>query len=342
VLAAAVAAGVAIALRRQHPFAVLTLAVGTQVALLTVGPGDKMSSPFVAILVVLYTLLAYGPVPRAWTAAAIAVALVGAALVATGYRAGLLALGFFAVAACAGGLLERVARHQAEELLLIAARLQREHAARARLAVIDERSRVARELHDSVAHAVSVMVLQAGAAEQVLASTPERARAAARSVEAQGRRALGELQEVLGVLHGDGEPRPRAPQPNLTALDALIHQASKAGLRVELRIHGHPPTLPVGVELAAYRIIQEALTNTLKHAGPVRVTVTLDFTPHALVLAVVDDGGNRACRPVEGAGHGMIGMRERVALYDGDLRAGPRPFSGYEVRARLPLRGAVT
>jgi signal transduction histidine kinase len=184
-------------------------------------------------------------------------------------------------------------------------------------------------------------VLQAGAAEQVVESAPQRAGAAARAVEAQGRGALGELHELLGVLRGDEEPSPRAPQPSLAQLDALVEQVSRTGLRVELRITGKRPPLPVGVEVSAYRIIQEALTNSLKHACPARATVTLDFAPDALMLVVLDDGGDTATRPVEGAGQGMIGMRERVALYRGEFFAGARPLSGYEVRARLPLHSAA-
>jgi signal transduction histidine kinase len=130
-------------------------------------------------------------------------------------------------------------------------------------------ARIARELHDSVAHTVSVMVLLSGAAEQVLAVFPDKARVAARAVEAKGREALGELHELLGVLHDDEDPTPRAPQPSLARLDALIAHVARTGLPVELHVHGKPTALPVGVDVSAYRIIQEALTNALKHAGPI-------------------------------------------------------------------------
>jgi signal transduction histidine kinase len=222
-------------------------------------------------------------------------------------------------------------------LRVLAARLARERDARARLAVIDERARVARELHDSVAHAVSVMVLQAGAGERVLASAPERARAAARAVEVQGRQALAELHELLGVLHGDEDASPRAPQPGLSQLDALLAQAARTGLPVELHVKGKPAPLSVGLDVSAYRIIQEALTNALKHAGPVQTTVTLDYTPDVLTVEILDRGEGPRQGLVDGAGRGLIGMQERVALYRGDLQAGPHPRAGYAVRARLPL-----
>jgi signal transduction histidine kinase len=181
------------------------------------------------------------------------------------------------------------------------------------------------------------MVLQAGAAERVLDGAPERARGAARAIEAQGRQALGELHELLGVLRADEDQSPRAPQPGLTRLDALIEQVRRSGLPVELRVDGNPTPLPVGLDVSAYRIIQEALTNALKHAGAVHTAVTLDYTADTLTVEIVDDGDRPRDRPLEGAGHGLIGMRERVALYRGDLHAGPRPQAGYAVRAQLPL-----
>jgi signal transduction histidine kinase len=336
-IVAPVVAAVAIALRRRYPFAAMALAVSELVALVSGGYGERAESAFVAILVVLYTLAVHASPRRAGIAAAVAVGAVGTTLVAIGSPTDLIAVVLQFAAVAAAGLPERAARQQAERLQEIAARLARERDARARLAAIEERARIARELHDSVAHTVSVMVLQAGAAEQVLAVAPDKARAAARAVEVKGRDALGELHEVLGVLHDDEDATPRAPQPSLTRLDTLIDHVTRAGLPVELHVHGQPAVLPIGVDVSAYRIIQEALTNTLKHAGPVRTTVMLDYAPDALTIEILDHGNGIRQQSTDSTGHGLIGMRERVALYHGNLQTGPRPDAGYAVRARLPL-----
>jgi signal transduction histidine kinase len=337
----AVGAAVAIALRRRHPLAALALAVTVQVALLAAGYEDLLVSAFVAVLVVLYTVVLHGPPRRARLATAVAVAVVGTAFVAAGRPDILASIAVWTAAVWAAGLAEGAARRQAQRLQDVAVRLARERDARTRLAVIEERVRIARELHDSVAHTVSVMVLQAGAAEQVLASSPAKALAAARAVEAKGRDALHELHELLGVLRDDEDTSPRAPQPGLTDLDTLIAHVARTGLPVELHVRGEAASLPAGVGVSVYRIIQEALTNTLKHAGPVQTTVTLDYTPDALIVEILDDGDRIRQRPAESTGHGLIGMRERVALYHGDLQTGPRAQSGYQVRARLPLSHAT-
>jgi signal transduction histidine kinase len=337
VTAALVVAVVAIVLRRQHPVAALVLGVTELVVVMVTVGGRRVESALIAVLLVLYTLAANAPPRRAGVAAAIAIATLEITLVATGHPEGLIPISIFSAAVCAAGIAEGASRRQAEHLQAMAAQLARDRDARTRLAAIDERARIARELHDSVAHTVSVMVLQAGAAELVLASAPEKARTAARAVEAKGREALGELHEVLGVLHDDEDASPRAPQPSLTRLDTLIDQVGRTGLPVELRVHGEPAPLPVGVDVSAYRIIQEALTNTLKHAGPVPTTVTVDYTSDALTVEILDDGDGMRHWPAASTGHGLIGMRERVALYHGDLQTGPRPDAGYAVRARLPL-----
>jgi signal transduction histidine kinase len=231
------------------------------------------------------------------------------------------------------GRMARASRRQADRLRILAARLERERDARVRLALIDEHTRIARELHDSVAHAVSVMVLQAGAAEQVLTSAPDRARRAVRACQELGRQALGDLRRMLGVL-GIHEPVV-APPAGLAQLDTLIAHVRQAGLPVRIEVHGTPGKLPAGVDIAASRIVQEALTNTLKHAGAVPTTVRLDYGHDALGLEIVDDGSARRDGRLGGGGHGLIGMRERVALYGGSLEAGPRGGGGYAVRVRL-------
>ena len=221
-----------------------------------------------------------------------------------------------------------------------AERLERERDEAAARAVEAERARIARELHDVVAHSMSVMVVTAGAARRIVDRDPDAAREAMGSIETTGRQALDEMRRLLGVLRRDGDDSfARAPQPSVKHLDALVHQVADAGLPVALEIEGDPRPLAAGLDLSAYRIVQEALTNALKHAGPATATVRLCYGDGALELRVTDDGrGGAADRRTGADGHGLIGMRERVALYGGDLTAGPRPGGGYEVRARLPLQ----
>jgi signal transduction histidine kinase len=201
----------------------------------------------------------------------------------------------------------------------------------------EERRRIARDLHDVVAHAVGVMTVQAGAARLVLEDDPSRAREPLLAVEQAGRQALGELRRLLGILRRDEREPALRPQPGLAALQELAAQAERAGLPVELIFEGAPARLPAGLDLAAYRIVQEALTNTRKHAGPARARVAVRYAPEALELEITDDG-----RPAAngGSGHGLIGMRERVALYGGQLDAGPRPQGGFTIHAHLPLQAA--
>jgi signal transduction histidine kinase len=216
-----------------------------------------------------------------------------------------------------------------------AVQLERDHEERARAAAAAERARIARELHDVVAHSVSVMTVQAGAARLQLPDHPERAVPPLLAVEETGRQALAEMRRLLGILREDGG-RELAPQPRLTDLPALAEGARQAGLQVDLTVEGATRPLPAGVDLAAYRIVQEALTNTLKHAGPVHANVVVHYEPDALRLDIRDDG-DVPPSPSDGSGHGLPGMRERVHLYGGQLQAGPDPRGGFTVTARLPL-----
>jgi signal transduction histidine kinase len=229
-----------------------------------------------------------------------------------------------------------------------ARRLERARDVYARAALAEERSRIARELHDVVAHHVSVMTVQASAAKRVLDRDPDRAREALTAVESTGRSAMAEMRRLVGVLRTDGHDdaeRPaaaRGPQPGIADIAELVHQTREAGLNVVLRTEGAPRTLATGADLAAYRVAQEALTNTLKHAGAsVHARITITYTARDVTIAVDDDGAPepepaRASAP-ERPGHGLVGMRERVALYGGDLRTGPRDGGGYAVRARFPV-----
>ena len=220
------------------------------------------------------------------------------------------------------------------------AQLEGEHQQALKAAAEGERRHIARELHDIVAHSVSVMVVQAGAARKVLDDKPEAARESLIAVEASGHEAMDELRRLLGVLSENGAEKgtdaaPLAPQPGLDGLDALVARVREAGLPVELRIDGQRRSLPPGVDVAAYRIVQEALTNALKYAGGARTEVVLRYAPDAVDLEVVDEG--MIATAADGIGRGLVGMEERVALFGGTLDAGKRPERGYAVRAHLPL-----
>ncbi|KAA9377545.1 sensor histidine kinase [Microbispora cellulosiformans] len=234
----------------------------------------------------------------------------------------------------------RLRRAYLDELVQRAHRLERARDADTRAARAEERSRIARELHDVVAHHVSVMTVQAAAAQRMLDTKPDVARDALTAIEEMGRTAMAEMRNIVGVLRTDG-PAERGPQPGMGDLPALVEQMREAGLRTELRVEGDRRRLPPGVDLAAYRLVQEALTNSLRHAGPAaRAWVTVRHEGNELTLQVEDDGRGAAEESVRigGKGHGLVGIRERVALYGGVLRIGPRVGGGFEVRARFPLK----
>ncbi|MFD6752598.1 sensor histidine kinase [Micromonospora gifhornensis] len=234
-----------------------------------------------------------------------------------------------------------------------AATLEREREAEARAAVAEERTRIARELHDVVAHSMAVMIAQADGARYVLDSSPETAREAVRTVADTGRRALDDMRRLVGVLR---EPQPPADAPHAPAaepahrrpvvaeLPALLERFRDAGLRVGYTVTDLPNPLPPALELTLYRLVQEALTNTLKHAGPgAQVQVELAHVGGAVTLRVTDDGqGRTPAGPPPSGGHGLVGMRERVSVYDGTLTAGPRLAGGWQVLARLPLPSSPT
>jgi signal transduction histidine kinase len=213
---------------------------------------------------------------------------------------------------------------------------EREREEHARRAAAEEQTRIARELHDIITHNVSVMTVQAAAARDVFETQPSRAHEALASIESTGREALTELRRLLGrVRTGDGS---LTPLPGLARLEELISQVRTAGLKVELNVEGEPHELPAGVDLSAYRIVQEALTNTLKHAQASNATVLVKYAPDAVEVEVIDDGRGPAANGGE-RGQGLIGMRERAALFGGQLRAGPGPGRGFSVYARIPLEG---
>ncbi|WP_336213096.1 sensor histidine kinase [Nonomuraea sp. LPB2021202275-12-8] len=259
------------------------------------------------------------------------------------------------VAACAvagwlGMALVRARRRHRRALEERGWLLERERESAARAAVEGERSRIARELHDIVSHNVSLMVVQAGAAREVLSTMPQEAEQALRAVEDAGRGAMTELRHLLGLLapsqSGDDEPYggDLAPQPGLGRLSALVDRFAFAGLPVDVRISGTPRPLPAGIDVTAYRIIQEALTNALKHGSGMTAQVTVRYAEHYLRVEVLNNGPSvltgGASAPGDrrdGAGRGLVGLGERVAVYGGDLDARRRLGGGYRVRARIPL-----
>ncbi len=247
----------------------------------------------------------------------------------------------------AWGRLTRVRRAYLVELEDRAARLERERDAQAKVAVAAERARIARELHDVVAHNVSVMIVQADGAAYVLDNSPQQAKEALGTIASTGRQALVEMRRLLGVLRtSDTKGEEYVPQPGVEELPELLDQVRTAGLQVDFATSGDPRELPRGVELTVYRIVQEALTNVRKHGGPdVHARVAVDFGERELAVLIEDDGRGStdeqlAAGGTDGQGHGLIGMRERVGMVSGSLDVGPRPGGGFRIRAVLPLKAA--
>jgi len=237
-------------------------------------------------------------------------------------------------------LRERTDRTEAAEERARIAELEREAAAR--VAVAEERGRIARELHDVVAHAVSVIVLQVGAVRHRMPDTAAADRDALRNVEEAGRTALAEMRRLLAAMRDDGTAPELSPTPGLDDLDRLVRDVRAAGLDVHVEVRGEPVALPRGLDLSAYRIVQEALTNSLKHSGTDLADVVVTYSRDELCLQVRDHGHRVERAPIgaNGGGHGLVGIRERVKLFDGSLDAGPAPGGGFLVRARLPLEAS--
>jgi signal transduction histidine kinase len=218
-------------------------------------------------------------------------------------------------------------------------KLEAARRAAAERAVAEERQRIARELHDVIAHSVSVMTVQAGAVRRLLQPEQERERLALETIEATGREALTEMRRLVGLLREQGASADFAPQPSMRAVDVLVGTVREAGLPVELAVEGQPAELPPGVDLAAYRVIQEALTNALKYAGPANAWVTVRWRDRELEVEIANDG--RSASGGDGGGQGLVGLRERVSLVGGRIASGPRPGGGFVVTAHLPLRSGT-
>jgi signal transduction histidine kinase len=231
----------------------------------------------------------------------------------------------------------RAAHAEAAEQRAVHAEHEREAAGR--VAVAEERARIARELHDIVAHAVSVMVLQVGAVRHKLPDDRREDRDALSHVEQAGRSALSEMRRLLDAMRSDGEDAELAPQPGLDRVDALIGEVGRAGLPVHLHVEGQPFALPRGIDISAYRIVQEGLTNALKHANAHRADVALHYAPQQLTIEVRDDGNGAASATANGVGYGLVGIRERVKLYGGEMSAGRAHDGGFVLTTRLPVTG---
>jgi signal transduction histidine kinase len=331
-----------LAARRRFPGAVLGISVASGLAFAAIGLPPFFLGP--AILVAVYSVAAYG---SRWIAVAgLAVAEAGLAAVQltpvkhhgetlVGY------MGILVVAWLLGQFAHNY-RAYAARLEERTAELERAREELARRAVTEERLRLARELHDVVAHAMSVIAVQSGVGAHVADSQPEEVGKALAAIEVTSRAALTELRRLLGVLRQDSdEPQgDLSPVPGLADLDSLLAEVAKAGLAVRLRVEGTPSPLPAGVDLSAYRIVQEALTNVVKHAGLATAQVMIRYRDQEVVVEVTDDGRGVGAVAGDGrkaTGHGLIGMRERVAAFGGDLEVGPRPGGGFRVAARLPL-----
>jgi signal transduction histidine kinase len=338
-----------VAWRRRAPLAVLAW-TSTAYVVCTVLGYLNPPLPF-APLVALYTVVVYRRPSVSFKAGVVAAAcvIVGSVFGPNGLSDdSLVDFPVSLVAALTIGYGVRVGRARATRLEEQSAELAREHAARTERAVEraveQERARIARELHDIVAHHVSVIVAQASAANLVFDNQPpQQTRQALVSIASVGREALVEMRRLLDVLHPDGAQVGADPAPGLDRLPSLINQTERAGLPVQLSVDGRPRRLPAGVELSAYRIIQEALTNSLKHAGPTRAQVNLGYEEDFLELRIADVGGSgEPCTSsdVQGSeGRGLLGMQQRAALLGGYVAAGPRPDRGFVVTARLPVAG---
>jgi signal transduction histidine kinase len=332
-----------LAYRRAHPLGAVLVAfgaIGTQAVL----DGDLIENPFTPFFVALvlsYSLGAHAKTDkRAVIGAAVPILImwVELAVVEKVSQPGdyLFTPLVVVVSPWLAGRAVRNRALKAAALQELAIRLEREQEQRSDMAVADERSRIAREMHDVVAHSMSVMVIQAGAARKMLDKDPGRAAEALNSIEDTGRRGLAEMRRLLGVLRTEDDRAGLAPQPGMGRIDDLIERARRAGLPVDLSVDGEPRPLSPGVDLSAYRIVQEALTNTIKHAGAANARVRVRWGAHRLELDVSDDGQG-PYQNENGSGNGLIGMQQRVKLYGGTLETGPLADGGYRVHATLPV-----
>jgi len=339
--------------RRRYPL-IVSLVTGLATAGYGLAPYPDLAMPIpIGGVVGFYSVAAWGSRRAAQVSGVVAAVVLVVTMSLPRTDADLVDAAFVSLALAGAWLLgdrARVQRALAAELQDRAARLEREQADEARRAVASERARIARELHDVVAHHVSMMVVQAEAGPVAVERDPALAAGAFEAIAATGRQALVEMRRLLGMLRGDEEQAPSlAPQPGLAEVPSLVEQVGRAGLRVELVVEGTRAPLPAGVDLSAYRIVQEALTNAVKHGGAGRARVLVRYGPDDLRLQVVDEGRAGGDGSVSASGRrstdsdrqvrrsGLVGMRERVNLFGGELHTGPGPDGGFTVDARIPI-----
>jgi signal transduction histidine kinase len=324
--------------RRRYPFGA-PAAVGVMIAAVSFIDVDYIKDEFTTFLAGIVAAFMFGMLRdrrQALTGAAFLVGVIAVVTHNQGDHPGdfLFPLVAFGVAWIVGfGLGQKF--HEADEVRERAARLEREREEEARLAVAEERARIARELHDIVGHSVSVMTVQAAGVRSLLKPDQEREREALMVIEQTGREALAEMRRLVGVLRRPEESPALAPQPSLENVDRLVSQAREAGLPVQLRVEGERVQLPAGVDLTAYRLVQEGLTNAIKHARAEHAEVIVRYVDSRVELTVSDDGDGDG-DGVKG-GNGLVGMRERVSVYGGELEAGPLPQGGFRLHATLPI-----
>lgn len=332
---------VPVAWRRTAPFAAIWTTVALTAPYWILDYPDDATGPGMLILV--YSLAAHGRRPQAvrhfWLVLLLLTGVMTAGVISNQDDVPWFAVPgnviIFGTAWILGDNL-RTRRRYLAELEEKAQRTEEQHAAEAERAIAEERTRIARELHDVVAHSMSVMVVQAGAARRVIDQDPVQAATALAAIEETGRESLTEMRRVLGVLRGEGDAVELAPAPGLDDFDRLLHHCEEAGMPVELIVTGDVRPLAPGLEMNAYRVVQESLTNSLKHAGRAHATVTLHYAPDRLRVTVHDDGRGAAAINA-GAGQGIVGMRERVEAYNGALTAAPRPGGGFAVEATFTI-----
>jgi signal transduction histidine kinase len=331
-----------LAWRRQAPLLVGAIVIVSNVL---VNPAGEFST-LLSLVLVCFTIGSQSPPPRTYVGIAVVYAVFVAVSIADGLEPSDLAAGLvFFIGPWAVGiaLKDRIQRSEAAEAR--AARLEREREAEAARAAAEERTRIARELHDIVSHSISVVTIQTQAVRRRLGPDHQAEADDLAAVEATAREALAEMRRLFGVLRADGATASLTPQPGLSELDRLVTSVSSDDLRVRMQVEGDPIDLPPGVDLAAYRIAQEALTNTVRHSGATEATVLLRYQPTRLDIEVEDNGHGLATDGVNRQpghpGHGLVGIRERVALYDGTVDLGASPTGGVRLAASLPLKEPV-
>lgn len=334
--------GVALYWRRRYPLHVFALQGLIVVVMMTIDIDDPLPG---AVLAGTYSLAAFAPQRRlsvAYFVGFVLAVLATVTITAPSYLLDTLLIVLVLGVAWVIGDSLRTRRQYQDSVLDRAERAEALRDSLSLQAVAEERTRIARDLHDVVAHSMSLMVVQAGAARRVAATDPQASMAALEAIETVGRNSLGEMRRILGVLRGEDDANTLAPQPDIAAIDALVAEFRSAGLRITVSLAGTPRPLSPSVELTAYRIVQESLTNTLKHAGPNAATVIIDFDDDTLRIEVEDDGCGVSTFPATNTGSqkGHVGMRERVAAFGGSFAVGPRLDGGYLVAATLSLDGA--